>query len=310
MIGKWLPERGVQHDREVAVQHDREVTAQHDTQTSPVLSSRELLLSKSHGLSGFTYKVDGNSYYLINDMDGTTAVIRTGSGRTSGIEVCPGLGPNKVMIKGLFKFLGNADGTNGSGAKVNIEVYEPFTDEEILIVDPNGKRAGGVRESREYARTKTLPVGVQHEQIVKKAEECVKVGWNSDNPGRSYASIKCLGTMHGISGNPSAYVKNFTQAGRHLAVMFIMPGDDNVYYLQIDSGVKLSGDDTHNCALQDDPIFLEAVVRAILRGVPVPDESTDHARTGAWAVPLCIITVASKTTIWYPTGGTQYSVVK
>ena len=97
--------------------------------------SKEELLKTRQGLNGgFTHQVDGDDYYLMNQ--GTNIVIHTGPGRTADIEKCPGLGPNKCIVhSGYFKFLGNSRGTNGFGASVLVEEYEPFTVEECKIMD-------------------------------------------------------------------------------------------------------------------------------------------------------------------------------
>ena len=81
----------------------------------PIPESRRFLLSKRFGLAGFTYKIDGNDLYLIHRDQ--SVVVRTSPGRTAGISPCPGLGPNKAIVSGWFKYKGNAEGTNGYGAK-------------------------------------------------------------------------------------------------------------------------------------------------------------------------------------------------
>ena len=102
--------------------------------------SKESLLEKRHGFAGMTYRIDGDNYFLITH-DGTSAVVHCGPGRTTGVTKIHDLGPNKAQVSGWFKFLANAEGTNAMGGKINIEVYEPFTDEETRIMTADSDHA-------------------------------------------------------------------------------------------------------------------------------------------------------------------------
>jgi len=88
------------------------------------------LIARQVGIGGMTYRVDGNDHYLI--WNNELVIIRTGPGRNNGVS--PGLSPNKVCIGGDFKFVGNETGVNRFGDSVNVEVYEPFSAEELKIM--------------------------------------------------------------------------------------------------------------------------------------------------------------------------------
>ena len=97
-------------------------------------------------------------------MGEQSVVIRCSPGRTAGITKIHDLGPNQAQVSGWFKFKGNVEGTNALGNKINIEAYEPFTDEEIRIVAPDSDHA-------KHAQNSSTPKPTEHKNKQRKIDK-------------------------------------------------------------------------------------------------------------------------------------------
>lgn len=73
-------------------------------------------------MGGVTYMVDDDDYYM--EWSGHTVMIHIPPEMKSRYVRPTRRGPNNVIVSGIFKFVGNARGTNVYGGTVNIEKYE------------------------------------------------------------------------------------------------------------------------------------------------------------------------------------------
>jgi hypothetical protein len=84
-----------------------------------------------HSVSGLTYLVEGDNYYIASEWtsDGVPVktdykVVHIPAHLKHKYVFSGGVGPNMVAIKGTFKFVGNVRGVNQFGGPVMIESYE------------------------------------------------------------------------------------------------------------------------------------------------------------------------------------------
>ena len=73
-------------------------------------------------MGGVTYMIDDDKYYM--EWSGHPVVIYIPPEMKDKYVRPTGTGPNNVIVNGIFKFVGNARGTNAYGGTVNIEKYE------------------------------------------------------------------------------------------------------------------------------------------------------------------------------------------
>jgi hypothetical protein len=126
----------------------------------PPTETVESLNRKMAKVGGKTYRVDGDDYYIVNVMNNQSVVIHSSPGRPMPPQFHQLNGPNSFFIDALFKFVRNIEGTNGYGAKIMIEVYEPYTDEEILKIAPNSWQGAAARAKA--AKTEKPQVKATH----------------------------------------------------------------------------------------------------------------------------------------------------
>ena len=183
--------------------------------TTP-LETIESLNRKMAKVAGETYKVDGDDYYIVNIMNNQSVVIHASPGRPMPPQFHRLNEPNNFFIDALFKFMRNTEGTNGYGAKIMIEVYEPYTDEEILQIAPHswqGAAAGAKAAKTVKQPTVTgpvvAPVTDRDQDDITRRIAAAKAEYRANHPEHGYQATPAVDQAHETRKARAAYLISY-----------------------------------------------------------------------------------------------------